>query len=157
MNTHRTPIEGFRHADLDGRPRAAPLPAPRADRGESHDPAARATAALSKAWLSDDAGDPDQARRERAEAAWFLRMAIRDGSRANGHVSADLALLADLLRRSGDCQGAIAAAQRGLAAGPPEGVGSLLLFQLQLARVGDEGRHDIGEALAGSLEEPASF
>jgi hypothetical protein len=75
-------------------------------------------------------------------------MAIREGSPVNGHVSADLALLADLLRRSGDCQGAIAVALRGLAGGPPEGVGALLIFQLDLARAGDENRHDIGEALA---------
>ena len=75
-------------------------------------------------------------------------MAIREGRGLNRHVSADLALLADLLRRSGDCQAAIAVAQRGLSVGPPDGVGSLLLFQLQLARAGDEDRHDIGEALA---------
>jgi len=77
-------------------------------------------------------------------------MANRDGSPVNGHVSADLALLADLLRRSSDCQGAIAVALKGLAAGPPEGVGALLRFQLDLARAGDEGRHDIGEALLAS-------
>jgi hypothetical protein len=77
-------------------------------------------------------------------------MAIRDGSQLSGHVSADFALLADLLRRSGDRRGATAVARRGLDAAPPEGVGSLLLFQLELSRAGDEGRHDIGEALAAS-------
>lgn len=87
---------------------------------------------------------------EREEAAWFLRMAIHGGSPMNGHVSADLALLADLLRRSGDCPGAGAVALRGLAGGSAEGVGALLHFQLDLARAGDETRHDIGEALAAS-------
>jgi hypothetical protein len=113
-------------------------------------PGTRATRVLRKAWLCDDAGDVERARLEREEAAWYLRMAIREGSPVNGHVSADLALLADLLRRSGDCQGAIAVALRGLAVGAPEGVGALLLFQLELARAGDENCHDIGEALAAS-------
>jgi hypothetical protein len=145
------PTESFRHADLDGRPRAeSPISPMGLDRGAAGSPPARATSALRKAWLCDDSGDAERARRERTEAAWFLRMAIRDGSPVNGHVGADLALLADLLRRSGDCQGAIVVARRGLAVGPAEGVGSLLLFQLELARAGDEGRHDIGEALAAS-------
>jgi hypothetical protein len=151
MNMLATPAEPFRHADLDGRPRAESMLSPlEPDRREADTPAGRATAARRKAWLCDDAGDSENARRERTEAAWFLRMAIRDGSPVNGHLSADLALLADLLRRSGDFSGAIAVARRGMAAGPPEGVGALLLFQLDLARAGDEGRHDIGEALAAS-------
>jgi hypothetical protein len=151
MNLPASPAEPFRHADLDGRPRAESNLLPQLpDRWAAGEPAGRATAALRKAWLCDDAGDSEQARRERTEAAWYLRMAIRDGSPVNGHVSADLALLADLLRRSSDCQGAIAVALKGLAAGPPEGVGALLRFQLDLARAGDEGRHDIGEALLAS-------
>jgi hypothetical protein len=151
MKTLVTPTEGFRHADLDGRPRPESPNSPlNLNSTAVGSPAARATSAIGKAWLSDDRGDLEQARGERSEAAWFLRMAIRDGSPVNGHVSADLALLADLLRRSGDCQGAVAVARRGLAAGPPEGVGSLLFFQLELSRAGDEGRHDIGEALAAS-------
>jgi hypothetical protein len=151
MSTLPTPHEPFRHADLDGRPRAESMsPGLSLDRAADDAPAPRATRALRKAWLCDDAGDVEQARLEREEAAWFLRMAIRDGSPLNGHASADLALLADLLRRSGDCPGAIAVALRGLAGGAPEGVGALLLFQLDLARACDESRHDIGEALAAS-------
>ena len=151
MNVSATRNEAFRHADLDGRPRAgSTLPQLSFDRTGDDPPAARATSALRRAWLADDAGDFERARLEREEAAWFLRMAIRDRSPLNGHVSADLALLADLLRRSGDCTGAIAAALRGLEVGSPEGVGALLLFQLDLARAGDENRHDIGEALAAS-------
>jgi hypothetical protein len=111
-------------------------------------PAGRAASAVARAWASDDAGLVERARGDRTEAAWFLRMAIREGQGLNPHVSADLALLADLLRRSGDCPAAIVVARRGLAAGPPEAVGSLLRFQLQLAGAGDEERHDIGEALA---------
>jgi hypothetical protein len=158
--------ERFHHADLDGRPRPGPgtIPNPGGRGVPGTNPAERATSALRKAWLGDDAGDVEQARAERAEAAWFVRMAIRDGTPLNRNLSVDLALLADLLRRSGDYQGAIAAARRGLSttvwgstaeggegvAGPPEGVGSLLLYQLQLALAGDEGRHHIGEALAGA-------
>src|ERR1700737_2666200 len=145
MSTLSSPNEPFLHADLDGRPPAEPIiPGRGIERNLVTGPAAKATAALRKAWLCDDADDLEQACRLRGEAAWFLRMAIRDGSWMSGHGSADLALLADLLRRSGDCRGAIAAAKRGLEAGPPEGVGSLLLFQLRLAGAGDEGRHDIG-------------
>jgi hypothetical protein len=151
MKMPATPAEPFCHADLDGRPRAEAVLSPLdADRRAGDTPAGRATAALRKAWLCDDAGDSEQARKERTEAAWFLRMAIHDGSPGNPHVSADLALLADLLRRSGDCQGAIAVALRGLGARSAEGVGALLRFQLDLARAGDEGRHDIGEALSAS-------
>jgi hypothetical protein len=154
MKALPTPPEPFRHADLDGRPRTAPALLPLgSDRGAPIGSAAQAIGALRRAWAYDDAGDWEHSRAERAEAAWFLRMAIRDGLPVNGHVSADLALLADLLRRSGDCQGAIAVARRGLAAGPAEGVGSLLLFQLRLSQAGDEGRHDIGEALA--CQEPS--
>jgi hypothetical protein len=149
MNSLATAAEPFRHADLDGRPRAEPKLSPQlSPRWAAGEPAARAIAALRKAWLCDDTGASEQARRERIEAAWFLRMAIRDGSPVNGHVSADHALLADLLRRSGCCEAAITVALKGLAAGPPDGVGALLRFQLHLARAGDEGRHDIGEALA---------
>jgi hypothetical protein len=151
MKMLATPAEPFRHADLDGRPRAeSMLPPVDPDRKAGGAPAERAAAALRKAWICDDTGDAEQACKERTEAAWFLRMAIRDGSPVNGHVSADLALLADLLRRSGDCQGATAVALKGLVEGPPDGVGALLRFQLDLARAGDEGRHDIGEALSAS-------
>jgi hypothetical protein len=151
MNMSATRTEPFRHADLDGRPQVESTVSQWSlDRTGDDTPAARATSALRKAWLRDDAGDVELARLEREEAAWFLRMAIRDGSPLNGHVSADLALLADLLRRSSDCSAAIAVALRGLAGSPPDGVGALLLFQLELARAGDEGRHDIGEALAAS-------
>jgi hypothetical protein len=99
MNSPASPGEPFRHADLDGGPRAESNLLPQLpDRWTAGEPAARATAALRKAWLCDDAGDSEQALLERTEAAWFLRKAIRDGSPVNGHVSADLALLADLLR-----------------------------------------------------------
>lgn len=150
MNTLATPTEPFRHADLDGRPAPEPaFPTAGPDQRTVSGPAAQAFLALRKAWACDDAGDVVPASIERTRAAWFLRMAIRDGSPVNGHVSADFALLADLLRRSGDFGGAVAVARRGLAAGPPEGVGALLHFQLQLAAAGDEERHDLGEALAG--------
>jgi hypothetical protein len=151
MSPLPTPHEPFRHADLDGRQRVeSTISAWSVERDAVTGPAARATAALRNAWRCDDAGDSEQARVERTGAAWFLRMAIRDGSPVNGHVSVDLALLADLLRRSGDCRVAVAVALKGLAAGPPEGVSALLRFELDLARAGDEGRHDIGEALAAS-------
>ncbi len=157
METRAAHDPPFEHADLDGRPPSQSTTVLKAPpRAAGDDPGARAIAALRRAWLRDDQDDVERARRDRAEAAWFLRMAVRDGTRVNRHVCADLALLADLLRRSGDHGGAVAVALRGLAAGPPDGVGSLLLFQLRLARAGDEGRHDIGEALSGQFDESAA-
>ena len=151
------PDTRFEHADLDGRSRPQSITPPQANAEVAgKDPAVRAVAALHRAWLSDDRDDLEQACVDRTESAWFLRMAIRDGSRVNGHVSADLALLADVLRRSGDCDGAITVARRGLSSGPPDGVGWLLLCQLRLARAGDERRHDIGEALAGQIDADAA-
>ena len=149
MNSFPLPAEPFAHADLDGRPRSArTLSSAGCEPVALDSPAGRAAAALARAWASDDACSAEGSRAERTAAAWFLRMAIREGQGLNRHVSADLALLADLLRRSGDCQAAIAVAQRGLASSPPEGVGSLLLLQLRLARAGDEERHNLGEAVA---------
>ena len=149
MNTFPLPAEPYAHADLDGRPRSSPpLSSAGRELVPQDSPAERAAGALARAWASDDACSAEESRVQRTAAAWFLRMALREGRGLNRHVSAVLALLADLLRRSGDCQAAIAVAQRGLAVGTPEGVASLLLFQLQLARAGDEDRHDMGEALA---------
>lgn len=138
----------FAHAQLDGRfsggrpGTAVPRMLVRSAR------AGQVARALEAAWRADDAGALDDGRARRLEAAWHLRVALRDGDRVTGDVGLDHALLADLLRRAGDFDAAARAARRGIGRQSHDGVIELLGFQLGLAAAADSGSHHLGEALS---------
>jgi hypothetical protein len=142
------PIEGG--AELDGRPLSATpavvltwrwmctgcgLMSPSVEAARAAvangDPEAALGIALRAAWIADD-HDPEAAAECRAAAAWLLRR--RGGSDALG---------ADLHRRNGDMDAALAAARRVVAAAGDSELASLAIHQLQLAHAGDTGRHSM--------------
>jgi hypothetical protein len=87
--------------------------------------------ALQAAWIADD-HDPDSAPECREFAEWLTR---RGGGQH--------ALRADLHRRNGDFDAAIAAARRVVASAEDPDLVSLAVHQLQLAHAGDAGRHSM--------------
>jgi hypothetical protein len=95
------------------------------------DPEAAIGIALRAAWIADD-HDPEAAAECREAAAWLLR-------RCGGSD----ALRADLHRRNGDLDSALAAARRVTAKAGNSELASLAIHQLQLAHRGDTGRHSM--------------
>ena len=87
--------------------------------------------ALLAAWIADD-HDPEAAAECRGIAEWLTR---RTGGQD--------ALRADLNRRNGDFDAAIAAARRVVAEAEDPDLVSLSIHQLQLAHAGDDGRHSM--------------
>jgi hypothetical protein len=102
------------------------------------DPEAALRIALQAAWIADD-HDPDSAPACREAAAWLAR-------RAGGQD----ALLADLHRRNGDLDAAVAAARRILDDPRDPRLATLARHQLELVAAGDRGRHSLVDLFAGT-------
>jgi hypothetical protein len=111
---------------------------------QAGDPAAAGWAALRAAWMCDDDGSAEAARRCRSRAlTLFKRAASEGGAFAAGGNGA--CVLADLLRRTRRFDEAVAECERALEHETDQLVRSILAFQVQLARERDDDRHDVGE------------
>ncbi len=108
---------------------------------ESGRPATGLRLALQAAWIADD-HDREAAPPCREAAAWLAR-------RAGGQD----ALLADLHRRNGELDAALAAAHRVLDAWPDPRLAALARHQLELVAAGDTGRHSMVDLFARTAGE----
>lgn len=102
-------------------------------------------AALSAAWACDDAGGGDGADRMRRRAAGLFEAAIRAGRAVSPDPGGASAILADILRRSGQFAEGIAACEAGARSGLSELVAAGLEFQRLLCEQGDRRGYSFGE------------
>ena len=104
-------------------------------------------AALRAAWACDDQGTPEAARQCRLRAVELFRQARAKGASFMEGRGDEQALLADLLRRSGQFEQVEAICQEGLQANPSKTIRDMLTFQKALALRKDDKRHRIEEAV----------
>ncbi len=104
-------------------------------------------AALKAAWACDDEGAEEAARRCRTRALALFRRARAQGQPFAEDPASEAALEADLLRRCRRFDEARAAAEAGLRAEPTPLLAAVLRYQLRLCDEGDDGLHQVEEAL----------
>ena len=109
-------------------------------------PEAAGWASLSAAWACDDSGDEAGAVRHRLRAVGLWREALAAGRRIHRSPGAQYAVLADVLRRAGRFDAALAACDRGHACDDlDEGVRPALIYTRGLIERGDRGRHTLDD------------
>lgn len=99
------------------------------------------------AWACDDGGRGDAARLCRQAAVQAFRRSRSVGATFAEELGAEEALLADLLRRSGDFDAAIQVGEEGLRREPDEALRQVLLYERALARRKDPRRYRVSDAL----------
>ena len=103
-------------------------------------------AAVRAAWACDDDNTESGAKESRKRAVALFEKARGDGSSFAEGLGVEDAILADLLRRSGQFEKAETVCQNGLDEEPEAMVKTILRFQQSLARRKDAGCYTIGEA-----------
>ena len=101
---------------------------------------------LHAAWILDDAGDDSWARECRTRAISGFRRARDHGQSFQEDPGGEEALLADLLRRTGEFQKTVDICENGLSKDPAEIIRKVLRFQQELAQNRDSGRYTIADA-----------
>jgi len=104
-------------------------------------------ACVRAAWVCDDASLDPSARHRRRRAVALLERAREGGKAFAGQIGGEEALLADLLRRSGDFQPALAFCQLGLERAPEKIVSLVLRFEETLVARSDVAHHTLDEAV----------
>jgi rubredoxin len=116
---------------------------------EASRPAAAGWWALRAAWVCDDAGDADAARRCRERALELWEAAVAAGERlvrGNGLAPRQL-VLADVFRRAGRFDRARECCHRALSGRPRDPIRSLLEFEMLLITREDVEAHSTGEVV----------
>ena len=104
--------------------------------------------ALRAAWVCDDEGVPQAARRCRAKAAESWKVGGSRGQRyTDGGFATEQLLLADVLRRAGEFDEARSCCHRGLSGRPKDPIRSLLEYELELISQGDDTAHSTREVV----------
>ena len=104
-------------------------------------------AAVRAAWACDDSNTESAAKESRKRAVAFFEKARGDGSSFADGLGVQEAILADLLRRSGQFDKVETVCQTGLEEGPEAMVKTILHFQQSLARRKDTGCYTVAEAV----------
>jgi len=101
--------------------------------------------AVEAAWACDDAGMENSAIKSRQRAIKLFEKVKTNNQAFSEGVGADEAIMADLLRRSGNFEKVESVCQSGLEKRPDEIIEKMLLFQKELARKKDVKCHTIAE------------
>jgi len=109
-------------------------------------------AAVHAAWVCDDDKKAELAASCRRMAARLIRDAPRGSQSFGIRLRSGPALLVDVLRRSGDFEGAETECRQGLAEATDGFLRNLLGFQLDLIKRGDLAAHSLLEAIGSSPE-----
>jgi hypothetical protein len=104
-------------------------------------------ACVRAAWVCDDASLDPSARLCRRRAVGLLERAREGGKAFAGQIGGEEALLADLLRRSGDLDRALDFCEAGLKHGPDIIVSAVLRFEKTLIACSDTAHHTVDEAM----------
>jgi len=104
-------------------------------------------AALSGAWAADDQEHAEAARECQTLAADLFERAQKEKQEFMDEPGAEDLLLADLYRRIGQLDTALAWAEKGLLLEPGKPLSDVLGFEIQLAAAKDEHCHSMGEIL----------
>ena len=104
-------------------------------------------AAVQAAWACDDADKESAAKESRKRAVALFEETRRDGTSFAEGLGFEEAILADLLRRSGQFDKVETACQNGLEEKPGEIVEKILHFQQTLARRKDAGCYTVADAV----------
>lgn len=118
--------------------------------GATDTPVEAAWAHLHAAWASDDEGKDRAAARLRLRAAVLFQRLREQGIRFGDPAGGEEALLADLLRRSGDPSGAAALSRQGLEKAQDRTVRGILRYQIDLAETGDVKAHSVADIFQGA-------
>ncbi len=110
---------------------------------QADSPAGGGWAALRAAWVCDDAGETESARRCRQRAIGLFEKARQNGEIFAEDAATEAAILADLWRRSGEFDKAKAVCGEGLNKEPAEIVRKILYRQQALAEQQDDGCYTI--------------
>ena len=100
-------------------------------------------------WACDDGGAEAGAIKCRKMAVDRLLRARERGQSFSKIVGAEEAVIADLMRRSGQFKPALEICEEGLRRGPEELIASILNFQKKLIEESDVGCHTVDEAVEG--------
>jgi hypothetical protein len=101
------------------------------------------------AWAADDAGRDDHAARFRTEAASRLQALLDRGADPHAQRGFSALLLADLWRRAGAWDRAVAATRRGLALCAADAIARALSYELELIVARDAANRKFPPARAG--------
>jgi hypothetical protein len=121
---------------------------------ELGDEAEATRCAIEAAWVCDDEGEPEAARRCRERAVGLLYECEAEGDEIFPDPYADHAVIVDLLRRAGRFEDAVRQADADLAEAEGE-IAAVLGFSRWLALTGDSGPYSVDDIVASGTDDDA--